>query len=77
MFYLETVPTVESTQKEFQVSSFHQGRGKNKTYTIIPVDQKYTFFVCWLNQKAKFSTQLCPRGQGFASESELNSFDDE
>lgn len=25
-FYLETVPTVESTQKEFQVSSFHKGR---------------------------------------------------
>lgn len=30
MVYLETVPKVESTQKEFQISSFHKGKKKKK-----------------------------------------------
>lgn len=82
MFYLEIIPTVKSTQKEFQVSSFHKGRGGKKnpqttTYTIIPVDPKYTFFCLLAEPESKvFHPALSSRAR-FASGSELNTCDDE
>lgn len=56
MVYLETVPKVESTQKEFQISSFHKGKKKkNKAHIQLfqLADQKYTFvFAGWTRKRS-------------------------
>lgn len=72
MFHLQIVSTVESAQRNFRFLQFHKGR-TNLTDMIIPVDQKYIFFLVKpANQKTELSTRLsssrCPEGKALQVE---------